>query len=536
LNTRLRMQVKATRTSSLTPAPGVLQRKCACGGNFGPTGECEACRKKREVATLQRTARHTAAVNAVPPIVHQVLRSPGQPLDAATRAFMQPRFGHDFSQVRVHTDARAAQSAQAVSAVAYTVGRDVVFGAGQFDLNRGSGRRLLAHELSHVVQQSDAASDPDRVVMGDTSSHQEREAESAADTVLDDGMSPFSLTASSQPVLARQAAPVPVRPPMPVRPPLRGIPGGRTGPGGRPLRVPEGERYAPEFDDSLEGMLQRGAEARSREQRIWELERPVATLARGGSPPDFVTDEGHGDEIGKHGQIRYRRRSLHILDAIEYGVGRANSERDLKAIRDRYIPEATEPGWLPPAWEFVITKEVDPGGSRRMQTYVEAVARRSATVSALARGLKLRPETERRRRFPGALPICWATQLGPPMFMGVPVPTFVRTRGVERDFEWAGQQRLQLRYRQSVDPGFQAGYYHVHHSVPLFLGGSEAAAGNMTTVPALLHLPGHQVLRYQPQMANPPVPFRPHPVDLYEHPAGTRYELVGYKERAFETC
>ena len=73
----------------------------------------------------------------MPPIVHEVLHSPGQPLDPATRAFMEPRFGHDFSTVRVHTDARAAASARTVNALAYTVGRDVVF----------SGRALLSgHE------------------------------------------------------------------------------------------------------------------------------------------------------------------------------------------------------------------------------------------------------------------------------------------------------------------------------------------------------------------------------------------------------
>lgn len=89
-----------------------------------------------------------------PPIVDEVLRSPGQSLDPATRTFMEPRFGHDFGAVRVHTDARAAESAQAVDAVAYTVGRDVVFGRGHYDPASTRGRSLLAHELTHVVQQN----------------------------------------------------------------------------------------------------------------------------------------------------------------------------------------------------------------------------------------------------------------------------------------------------------------------------------------------------------------------------------------------
>lgn len=88
-----------------------------------------------------------------PPIVHEVLSSPGRPLDAAAKAFFAPRFGHDFSQVRVHTDAAAAQSARAVDASAYTVGRDIVFASGKYEPATDNGRRLLAHELTHVAQQ-----------------------------------------------------------------------------------------------------------------------------------------------------------------------------------------------------------------------------------------------------------------------------------------------------------------------------------------------------------------------------------------------
>ena len=90
---------------------------------------------------------------AAPSSVHEVLRSPGEPLDQATRAFMEPRFDHDLSGVRVHTDDRAARSARDLNANAYTAGRTIVFGAGQFAPGTGEGRRLLAHELVHVVQQ-----------------------------------------------------------------------------------------------------------------------------------------------------------------------------------------------------------------------------------------------------------------------------------------------------------------------------------------------------------------------------------------------
>jgi Domain of unknown function (DUF4157) len=131
----------------------VLQRQCACGQHTVAGGECEACRKKRE-DTLQRAAISSPPVGEAPPIVHEVLRSPGQPLDAQTRAFMEPRFGHDFSGVRVYMDTKAAESAWAVNALAYTVGRDVVFGAGQYAPGTSEGRRLIAHELAHTIQQA----------------------------------------------------------------------------------------------------------------------------------------------------------------------------------------------------------------------------------------------------------------------------------------------------------------------------------------------------------------------------------------------
>lgn len=159
MNTTLQMEIKAKPMSAfILVRSGLLQRKCACGGTPGPTGECEACRKKREKATLQRATSHAAVVNTVPPIVHDVLRSPGQSLDPATRAFMEPRFGHDFSGVRVHTDGKAAESARAVNALAYTVGRNVVFGSGQYMPGIREGKKLLAHELAHVVQQGNAGS------------------------------------------------------------------------------------------------------------------------------------------------------------------------------------------------------------------------------------------------------------------------------------------------------------------------------------------------------------------------------------------
>ncbi len=132
---------------------------------------------------MQRAAINTAPVNEVPPIVHEVLRSPGQPLDAGTRAFMEPRFGHDFSGVQVHTDAKAAESAQAVNALAYTVGNAIVFGAGQYRPDAVQGRQLVAHELTHILQQRSSLSSSSPEIITHAHDHSETEAERIADQI-----------------------------------------------------------------------------------------------------------------------------------------------------------------------------------------------------------------------------------------------------------------------------------------------------------------------------------------------------------------
>lgn len=196
---------------------GILQRKCDCGGSPGPTGECTDCRRKRslrfqpklrvsqpddryerEADRVAEQVMFMAALGApeaalqtqplrgrVTPVLQRqtmpeeeggmlqacatrgavsevtasiasaiaALQGNGQRLPASERSFFEPRFGHDFSRIRIHTDARAAWVAEAVNALAFTVGPHVVFGAGQYAPDSLGGRRLLAHELTHTVQQ-----------------------------------------------------------------------------------------------------------------------------------------------------------------------------------------------------------------------------------------------------------------------------------------------------------------------------------------------------------------------------------------------
>jgi len=192
---------RSRSVSPLSTGMPLLQRKCACGGGcprckqelgiqtklkIGEPGdkyEQEADRIADEVmrmpeptiqhqvesenkGVIQRKAIANQAAPSAPtqessevsPTVREVLRSPGQPLDPVTRAFMEPRFCHDFSHVRVHTGDAAEQSARNVNARAYTVGQDIVFARQEYASETSAGRKLLAHELVHTIQQASTGS------------------------------------------------------------------------------------------------------------------------------------------------------------------------------------------------------------------------------------------------------------------------------------------------------------------------------------------------------------------------------------------
>ena len=208
MKTRMPASLKVGASPSLALAPlGSLQRACTCGARAGLDGQCAACRHERLIGHGHASDRTRSS--EAPPLVADVLRSPGRPIDSASRTLMEARFSHhvphlpvhapkpapvmnpiaigpagsrseqeaahtaerapretglpgtdaavspisyDFSQVRIHTDARAAASAESINALAYSYGRDIAFATGQYRPETMAGRELLAHELTHVLQ------------------------------------------------------------------------------------------------------------------------------------------------------------------------------------------------------------------------------------------------------------------------------------------------------------------------------------------------------------------------------------------------
>jgi len=149
-----------------------VQCSCASGD------KCPKCSAEQKEQEVQRQATDASSPSASVPLsspVHDAVRTSGQPLDPGTRSFMEPRFGHDFSRVRIHTEAQAEASAAALNARAYTLGNRIVFAAGQYAPSTASGRHLIAHELTHVIQQGSNQPLPMRQVAPPTQGEEQEE-------------------------------------------------------------------------------------------------------------------------------------------------------------------------------------------------------------------------------------------------------------------------------------------------------------------------------------------------------------------------
>ena len=184
------------RPFSNARSPSALQRTCNCTGGAvtRPT-------------LLQRRTPDTCASEAVPAVVNEVLGSAGRPMEPSVRTEMESRFGFDFTKIRIHDDARAAQSADAVGALAYTSGEHVVFGNGRYAPRSSAGRYTLAHELAHTIQQRSWINRLPVTEIANSEADEE-EANAAADAVAN-GRS-FEVRASSASGIARQGNPAQV--------------------------------------------------------------------------------------------------------------------------------------------------------------------------------------------------------------------------------------------------------------------------------------------------------------------------------------
>ena len=333
------------------------QPECECGG------ACSDCQQghrdgDQEHVRAKPSGPPGTGRSDAPAIVHQTLGSAGQPLDHAARTYFEPRFGHDFSAVRIHADLQAAASADAVTARAYAVGQDIVFGAGQFAPGTTGGRWLLAHELAHVVQQS-AAPGPASTLA--------RQAGAAAEETetAEPWLVPEPLPVSVRRPPANGHAPVPEKEeaePRPasapaIRPPAnQNAPPHETEPARdwRPVRD-----FDPDYLYSDQGANTNwgaGYDYATNQVEIkvlrYRLESmPRATMARGGSPPDFVTvsdrkDTHHvtaGERFVYEGltapSISFTPREFHVPDAIEHDIALATTLDQDYGVLLSYVPE-----------------------------------------------------------------------------------------------------------------------------------------------------------------------------------------------------
>lgn len=199
---------QAHRRPAEEPAvPAALLGRAAASGRPDAVGVQGMLRLQRQVGN----AGTTAMVEEEPSPVHGVVSSGGEELDKGVRTDMEAALGQDFSDVRVHHDSAAHESAAAVQAKAYTVGSHVVFQRDAFDPSSASGRHTLAHELSHVVQQRsgpvDGTDAPGGIRVSDPSDRFEREASHVADEVTSAGHGSAASAIGASPAVQREEAP-----------------------------------------------------------------------------------------------------------------------------------------------------------------------------------------------------------------------------------------------------------------------------------------------------------------------------------------
>lgn len=399
-----------------------VQRTCAaCAAG----ALCPSCRRELELeadgasagaAIIRRAERGTGHTGGSPPAAPSgdsgsVVPSGGSPLSTPLRQFFEPAFGQPFADVRVHTGASAAEAAGRLDARAFTYGKDIVFDRGEWSPDSLSGRHLIAHELTHVLQQRGGRVQRKTLSVTPPSDPSELEADRVAGQIMNGGVGterPTSRVSYTPVQVARRGAAPAVRPP-PARLPTVRIPPPRAGTGasGRPAPtdVPYYQLYAPpqRHDMSLHALQWRASLGADRETARARLERPTATLERGGAAPSFVTPDKPQQHMGEWGTITVTPRSFHVLDAIESLVARATTPEQILLIYRSYLPPdltlhllygaeldffgpmrrgPSLPGSVFDPW-VVYPADLDPSGLVRRHFFIAAARRRIREVEAL---------------------------------------------------------------------------------------------------------------------------------------------------------
>ena len=348
------------------PENGLIQRKCAA---------CEEDKIQRKplVSFIQRKEGQGGA-RASQSVSNRIDASKGKgnTLPKATKSFMESRFGTDFSKVNIHTGPEATQLSNELNAQAFTMGNDIYFNLGKFSPGTPEGKHLLAHELTHTIQQG---------------GH------------------------SGQKIQRRGVGGTAVRPPVRTapRPTVRPTHVTVESNPRHTESVPYYQRYAPppSYDNSLHAMMYRASVSHARDQMRYELERPVATLERGGTQRSGFITEGSPREYeyiaeGHGGRITYTPRHYHVLDAIEHAVNSANTEIEILLAITENIPGyygklltlnpqggglVTFPvgPLVNPLMVPVFPQNFDPGGVSRMTVLMTALSEKVRTRPELLR-------------------------------------------------------------------------------------------------------------------------------------------------------
>ena len=550
-----------------------IYRKCACGGT------CKGCQHKPsddepKQLHLKRIAGNYIPNAEAPPLVHQALSSPGRPLDAATRAFMEPRFGHDFSQVRVHTGQLAARSANAVAAHAYAAGYDIVFGEGRYSPVTSEGQRLLAHELAHVVQQSHGL---DR-----------RVSRQPAPLVIDAGVSPAedemkNCMANVERLRAAQQAQTPFEicrrnlnysgPDLTLTDDDR-----HQVATGEIIAAADVQEYAKALQD-YESWVAKGwvtiEDRKSIEPQIVLVQQLLARYA----PDALKVEDPEPAEDKTAASGKPLQAGVGIPAAIGVAVTRAAPviETALERAAVNWgvagvVPEATAAGigvggavgvgllsaaeligatylayrfgrWIGSTATPVQTVPQVPDLIRRLTRQIRGVPNNfhpdADSLPVPVPRTKSRPkeDDDKKKRKKKFYPLCWPTVLVPPLYKGVVL--LEKTLPPDRDFTAENQKALIKKWQRERKGDFAWGKTHIHHVIPLFLGGPDDLTGNGILLEAIMHLHGHRMLQIQPQLSKQTKPEDNVSPDIYDkkdHPIGQWYFIAGFKNTDGDTC